>query len=1013
MDTPSPSTERWARIQRVLDGALDLPPGEVSAYLERACGNDAALRREVETLLDACSRAEGFLERPPSMLAAALLGERPARGEGRRIGPYVIRGEVGRGGMGVVYLAERGDGQFRQRVAVKVLPRGLESEEAVRRFREERQILASLTHPGIARLLDGGVTDDELPYFAMELVEGTAIDRWADERRLGIEARLALFLEVCDAVQYAHQNLVVHRDLKPSNILVTAGGAVKLLDFGVAKLLDERPGASDATHTAARWLTPRYASPEQMSDGRVTTASDVYTLGVLLFELLTGRSPYAPGRVGAVELARAVCEDEPARASAAVLRAGSVTLPDGTSRAVGPEEVAELRGVRAERLSRRLRGDLDMIVVTAMQKDPARRYPSASALAEDVRRHLAGRPVRAQPDTLPYRASRFVRRHRVGVAASAALGLTLVAGSAGIAWQAAVAARERQVAERQAATAERASRLLVDMFRLSDPDVALGASITAREVLARGSERVETDFAGDSALQALMLGEIGQIYQNLGLPDDAERLVRRAVEVWRREGPSARLATGLHQLGAIELARARFAEAEPHLRESLGMRRTLLQAPHEDLAESLRSLAAALAGKGEFEQAVPLYREAVAMLRELHGERSPQVASTVFALAGTFHDRGSFDEAEPLLREAVELYGDGPDARDPLAATARLNLATVLLFRQRYDEAERHLREALALRRALYPDGHPAVVEALLGLGTLLHNTSQLDAAAATLREALDVAAGFLEPDHPDVLQVKQALGSTLSEQGAYAEADRWLTEAMEAWRARAGADHPLAVFIQVQRGEGRLAAGRLETARADFAEAASVAREAFGPVHPFAAIALRGLGRVASERGDLPGAEAALRNAVAAFGSDARPGNFHLLGTRRALAEVLAQRGQFPEADSVLADVLDRARETLAGRHVEIGRALHARGVVRLGMGDAAGAEALLREALDLRSAVLPVGHWQIAETEGWLGSALAAQGRGTEATALLERAHETLLARRGAADRRTREALARLRGP
>jgi serine/threonine protein kinase len=290
MEKHESSAQRWALVQRLLDGALDRTPGEVEEYLDQGCGGDPDLRDEVVQLLEACGRAEGFLARPPATLAAALIGDRPARGA-RRIGPYVVTGEAGRGGMGVVYLAERADGQFQQRVAVKVLPRGLESEDAVRRFREERQILASLAHPGIARLLDGGVTEDELPYFAMEFVEGIAIDRWADDRWLGIEARLTLFLNVCDAVQYAHQNLVVHRDLKPSNIFVTDAGSVKLLDFGVAKLLDEGSSAADGTHTTAHWLTPRYASPEQISGGRVTTASDVYTLGVLLFELLTGRSP--------------------------------------------------------------------------------------------------------------------------------------------------------------------------------------------------------------------------------------------------------------------------------------------------------------------------------------------------------------------------------------------------------------------------------------------------------------------------------------------------------------------------------------------------------------------------------------------------------------------------------------------------------------------------------------------------------------------------------------------------
>jgi serine/threonine-protein kinase len=597
-----------------------------------------------------------------------------------------------------------------------------------------------------------------------------------------------------------------------------------------------------------------------------------------------------------------------------------------------------------------------------------------------------------------------VRRHRVAVATGGAFAFFLVASAVGIGWQATVAARERAVAEQQAATAERASRLLVDMFRLSDPDVALGATITAREVLARGTERVETDFAGDTPLQAQMLGEIGRIYQNLGLPDEAERVVRRAVAVWRAEGASVRLAAGVQQLGEIELSRARFVDAEPHFREALAMRRGLLQAPHDDLATSARSLAAALAGQREFEEAATLYEQALEMLRLLHGENSLEAAQTVYALAGTFHDRGSFDQAEPLLRQAIELYGSGERARDPSAATARLNLATILTFRQRFDEAEVHAREGLGIRRALYPDGHPAVVEAMLALGTLLHNTSQLAEAVTLLREGFEMAARVHEPDHPDVLQVKQVLGAVLTEVGSYAEGERLLTEAMAAWRVREGPNYPLAVFIQVTRAENRLASGRLDAAHADFDEASAIARRTFGNIHPYLALGLRGRGRVAAERGDLDSAEELVRGAVAAFGADARTGH-HVLVTRRTLAEVLALRGRLTTADSLLTSVIALDRETMAPGQIEIGRALHAHGLVRLELRDAAGAEALLREALAIRRTALPGTHWHVAETEGALGAALAAQARHEEARPLLQRAHEALLAQRGAADRRTRQ--------
>ncbi|MEW5917122.1 MAG: serine/threonine-protein kinase [Gemmatimonadota bacterium] len=1009
-------TKRWAEVERVLDAALQLPSDEVPAYLERECGEDADLRREVEQLLQSCAKASGFLEELPGHLAAELLAERSAP-TGRRIGPYVVSGEIGRGGMGVVYLAERNDGQFKQRVALKVLPHGLESDHAIRRFLEERQILASLVHPGIARLLDGGVTDDELPYFAMEYVDGTSIDKYCDKRQLSIEERLRLFAEVCDAVQYAHQNLVVHRDLKPSNIFVTEDGSVRLLDFGIAKLVssdvpNEAAEAQDITGTAGRWLTPRYASPEQMCGKPITTVSDVYTLGVLLYELLTGHSPYHLAALTPAELSRAVCEQEAPRPSVAVLRHFTITRSDGSTVDIAPEDAARARGLRPDRLARRLQGDLDTIVLTAMRKDTARRYASAGVLADDVRRHLAGRPVRARPDTLTYRASRFVRRHRVAVSVGGALVLSLIIGGAGIAWQGTIAQREREYAQRQAATAARASALLVEMFRLSDPDVSKGETITAREILTRVTRRVETDFARDPDLQALMLLETGRIYQNLTLLDDAERLVRQGVALRRGDGPSLDLAAGLHQLGEIEASRARFAEAESHFREAFEMRRALHREPHDDITASARGLADVLHNQRKHDGAEPLYHEVIAAERRLHGPDSPHVASALYALAVNNHDRGKFGDAEPLFRAAVTIYRRIPGTNDPVAASARFNLANVLLFTQRYAEAEPLFREALQLRRQMYPPGHRATIEALAGLGSFLHNTSQFKDAEAVIREGLETGSATLGADHPDILQLKQILGAVQSELARYADADRWLSDVLQHWRKRDEPNNSLAFTIHIIRGESRLLGGRLDAAQADFREALVSARRVFGSTHPLVALGMRGMARVEMERGQMDEAIGGLRRAVASFGPAMRPNHHYVLGTKRLLAEALTLRGRYAEADSLLTDVLALQRKTMVPGHVEIGRVLQAHGEVKRLMGDPRGAEQLLREALMVRTAALGTEHWSVAETESSLGAALAAQQRHDEARPLLASAYERLLAQRGSGDRRTREAFARFKG-
>jgi serine/threonine-protein kinase len=940
---PRISSEHWQRVQRTLDTALALEPRAVSAYLDEACSDDETVRREVERMLAACAEADHFLESPPSRLAAELLAELPVL-EGRRIGPYVITSRIGRGGMGVVYLAERDDGQFRQRVALKLVPRGLETEHALRRFLDERQILASLNHPGIARLLDGGITTDGVPYFAMEYVEGTPIDRYCAERALDIDSRLELFALVCDAVQYAHQNLVVHRDIKPSNILVTDpdaahdAGRPKLLDFGIAKLLDES-GPRDSTGTGARWLTPRYASPEQILGAPVTTMSDGYALGVLLYELLTGVSPYPREADTPSALEQAVCETDPPRPSSAV---------------------------SDPRVARRLRGDLDTIVLTAMQKEPSRRYASAGALAEDIRRHLTGKPVRARPDTLRYRAAKWVRRHRVGAVVAVALILSLIVGILGTAWQASIASRERDRARQQAATAARASELLVEMFRLSDPDVTRGATITAREVLDRGARHVEQDFASDPPLQAALLAELGKIYQNLGLFDDAYRLVSRATDVWRAGGPSVELATGLHRLGELERARARSAPAVARLREALAMRRAQVPVPLADVAVTTRELARALADQGQDEDAERTFRDALALMREAHGPRSPEVAATLFSFAASYHNRSDLKSAEPLFRQAIDIYRETPNTRDPEAATARINLATVLLFKERYAEAEPLLREGLAQRRAIYGNAHPATIEAMTALGTLLHNTSQFREADTLLSELHSVATTRLGPHHVDVLTAKQLLGATYTDEGKFDDAERMYREAIAGWRGvEKNGEGPHGVYAQLFLAENNLSRGALDAAERGFGEVASVSARIFGPTHPYVALGERGLGRVELKRGRATAAEMHLRRALTILEGKMRPNHRYLLAVQRALGEALAARGQREAADSLLRAVLALERAALPPQHADLARTLQAYGALKLSMGDAKGAEPLLREALAIRKARLLPGQWQIAESE------------------------------------------------
>ncbi|MBI4544766.1 MAG: serine/threonine protein kinase, partial [Gemmatimonadetes bacterium] len=426
----SVNVARWQAVERLLDAALDLPEGERAAFLENACADDLELRHEVEQLLRCCERSGSFLEEPAAIYAAPLVASfpalAPAPAEGARVGPYRLLSEAGRGGMGVVYLAERADNGFAEHVALKLVPQALATRPALRRFLQERQILATLDHPHIARLLDGGVTDEGLPYLVMEYVQGTPLEQYCDERRLSVEARLELFLQVCAAVHYAHRNLVIHRDLKPSNILVTDEGAVKLLDFGIAKLLGQEihSQTSELTGTGMRPMTLHFASPEQVRGEAISVATDVYALGVLLYRLLSGHHPFPVSGRTAGEVERAILEEQPELLSVAVKQPGAADRPPTAGPAA--EQLAGARGCASEQLRRRLEGDLDTVVLQALRKEPARRYATAEQFAADIQAHLAGRPVRARRrGAWAYRTGKLLGRRGVRVASAAAAGMRL------------------------------------------------------------------------------------------------------------------------------------------------------------------------------------------------------------------------------------------------------------------------------------------------------------------------------------------------------------------------------------------------------------------------------------------------------------------------------------------------------------------------------------------------------------------------------------------------------------
>ena len=498
--------DSWRRVRQILEQALEVAPDRRSVYLEEVCAGDNVLRREVEALIAADQQAgTGFLAgsavEASTILAAA---DELTSLAGTRIGPYQIVEEIGHGGMGTVYRAVRADDQYRKEVAIKVVRGGLGDEFRLHRFLSERQILANLDHANIARLLDGGATEDGRPYVVMEYVEGRPIDEYCDQGKLPVPERLKLFRTVCSAVAYAHQRLVIHRDIKPVNILVTKDGDPKLLDFGIAKILDPEDTGVDQTVTVMRLMTPEYASPEQVRGEPITTASDVYSLGVVLYGLLTGRRPYGPASRVPRDIVQAVIETEPEKPSASVTRAETVTA----------QSVSETRDEIPEKLQRRLRGDLDNIVLKALRKEPERRYASVEQFSEDIRRHLEGLPVIARPDTFFYRSGKFVKRHKASVAAAITVLLTLIVGLAITVHETYIARAERAKAEERFNDVRKLANSL--LFEVHDAIQTLPGATPARKLIVDRAlqylDALAKEAKGDLSLQR----ELGAAYEKVG-----------------------------------------------------------------------------------------------------------------------------------------------------------------------------------------------------------------------------------------------------------------------------------------------------------------------------------------------------------------------------------------------------------------------------------------------------------------------------------------------------------------
>ena len=778
-----PDPARRRRIDAVFVRALEVPSAERAAFLQRACPQD--LRREVVDLLALCEDDSPLL--PGSTSADHLLDATVGDDDeplpiGARVGAYRILRALGSGGMGAVYEAERTDGAFDQRVAIKVLRWEAASPAIRRRFLRERQILAGLKHPNIAPILDGGVTADGRPWFAMDLVDGERIDRFCDHRRLTIEARLRLFAAVAATVQAAHRSLVVHRDLKPTNILVTRAGEVRLLDFGIAKLLHHGPEPQDPepqdpetqlTRTLERVLTPEYASPEQVRGEPVTTASDVYQLGLLLHELLTGTRAHRLEHGTPAAIERAICEREPSQPSAALRACAEL------------QQICARRSTTPRRLRRTLRGDLDRVVLKALAKEPGRRYGSAEALVLDVERYLAGQPVEARAGNRWYRARKFVRRHRLAVAIASSVAVLLVAATFALSLQNLRIQRERDRARLEAEKSRQVRDFLARLFEEADPYQTGSEPLTAHQLLVAGADRLESSPGVPPEVAAEMMAVVGSILQNRGDYERSERLLRESLRLREErslEDPSA-VAESLRLLAALCNDTDRREESIALIDRALALYQSGARA-HELPAEARVGWARALdqlgvihLRQGDYELAELRFREALERRIALYGVQSLEVAAQLNNLAITVARRGRPAESEALHRRALELRRRLAPADSPALSESLNNLAVLLRHEERYAEAEPLLREALAARRRAFGD-HPRTANALHNLANTVLALEQLDEAEELHREALALRRRILGDRHSNVGMSLRDLGRTLSQRGETVEADSLLVRA-------------------------------------------------------------------------------------------------------------------------------------------------------------------------------------------------------------------------------------------
>jgi non-specific serine/threonine protein kinase/serine/threonine-protein kinase len=834
----------------------------------------------------------------PPAPGAAPTERRP--GPSEHIGPFRILQVLGEGGMGVVYEAEQTE-PIHRRVALKVVKADVPTREVVARFEVERQALAVMSHESIAKVLDAGTSETGRPYFVMELVRGVPISDYCDEHRLSTRQRIELFIPVCRAVQHAHHKGVIHRDLKPSNVLVTEADGrplPKIIDFGVAKAIGQHLTEKTLVTVYGQAMgTPAYMSPEQaeMSGLDVDTRTDVYSLGVMLYELLVGRLPVDPQELGLQGFMTRL-----------VMRAADPPPPSAklTTLEREREPLARLRSTDPESHRRQLRGELDWIVMRAMEQDRNRRYDTANGLALDLARYLADESVQARPPTTTYRIRKFARRHRVGVAAALAVVLALLSGSVAATVGLVRATRAEARAHEEAATAQQVSQFLVGLFKVSDPGTARGNAITARAILDSGAKKIETDLVGQPLVQARLMNTIGDVYAALGLYPEAERLLRQSLDRRERQlGPGAvEVGDNLTSLGRLYRSQGRYADAEAALTRAVQLVQRASGPEDPRNVPSMTALVELYRLQGRYPEAESLLKRALAILQRSRGPEHPDVADQTSTLAMMQAEQGRPVAAETLFRQVLDIRERAYGSDHPDVSKARSNLASSMFEQGKLAEAEALYRRALAADTKVYGPDHPSVALDLYNLGNVQSEKRNRPDALALYQRARTIWEKSFGPDHPYVAAALTSMGNAYTADGNYAEALPLLQRALAIRERTLAPDHPFVGSTHHELGEVYRQLHRFTDSERHLRRALEIRQKSLEPNSYYTAVTLAALGDLYRDEGKHAEAEPMYQQAMKQWDASGRPHAEDWAGIARGYAELLRKVGRRAEAESLAA---------------------------------------------------------------------------------------------------------------